>query len=120
MGNETLMQTITAVNTGSSPFQLTAALHTYFAVAAIERVLFFCLRNASSKCLALLLMEMQCHLWFNDRLFGGVQSSSCPRTSHLSGHCHFRTCSPHYVDLQRSPLLAYAIHKLLESGLHCW
>ena len=39
MGNDVLEQTLTATNTGSEAFELTAALHTYFSISSIDKVL---------------------------------------------------------------------------------
>ncbi|CAL8469848.1 g9390 [Coccomyxa elongata] len=37
VGSDTLEQTLTATNTGSEPFELTAALHTYFRISSIDK-----------------------------------------------------------------------------------
>ena len=37
-GDDTLEQTMEATNTGNKPFELTAALHTYFSVSSIDKV----------------------------------------------------------------------------------
>jgi D-hexose-6-phosphate mutarotase len=39
VGNDILEQTLTATNTGSEAFELTAALHTYFGISSIDKVL---------------------------------------------------------------------------------
>lgn len=38
VGRDSLYQEVEVTNTGSSPFEFTAALHTYFKVSAIEQV----------------------------------------------------------------------------------
>ena len=39
MGNDVLEQTLMATNTGSEAFEVTAALHTYFGISSIDKVL---------------------------------------------------------------------------------
>ena len=40
IGDDTLTQTLTATNDGQDSFELTAALHTYYAISAIDKVHF--------------------------------------------------------------------------------
>jgi D-hexose-6-phosphate mutarotase len=38
VGEDILEQTLSATNTGKDAFELTAALHTYFAISSIDKV----------------------------------------------------------------------------------
>lgn len=38
VGDDTLTQTLSATNIGHDPFELTAALHTYYGISAIGKV----------------------------------------------------------------------------------
>ncbi len=40
VGDDMLTQTLTATNNGQDSFELTAALHTYYAISSIDKVRF--------------------------------------------------------------------------------